>query len=248
MAYNFAGKKIFVTGATRGIGRGLVNSLLKCQAEVYGLGSNKNLLDKLVAECPDVKPVHVDLGDWDLTRAELVNLPAMNGIVNNAACGTGSVSALDLSRSNLEKSLNVNLFGPINVIQALGKKMVDAGNGGSIVNVSSVVGINPMRDMMAYNISKAGLDMVTKQFALELGQHNIRVNSVNLSLVLTDRGKDFDAESTILTNLRSQTPLGRFVDLTEAINPMLYLLSDYSSMVTGTLQLVDGGLLSNIHV
>ncbi|KAL4225525.1 hypothetical protein ACF0H5_016213 [Mactra antiquata] len=247
MAFDFTGKKIFVTGATRGIGRELVDALLKHGAEVYGLASNKDLLDKLVTECPDVKPVHVDLGDWDVTRTELEKLPAMNGIVNNAVYHAGFYPSLDVAKTELDKSFNVNILGPINAIQVLGKKMADAGNGGAIVNVSSMLGIYPMRGVMAYNVCKAALDMVTKQFALELGPHNIRVNSVNPTVVLTERGKQFE-NSALSSSLKGRTPLGRFPEMSEVVNPILYLLSDCSSMVTGTQHVVDGGLISHIHV
>ncbi|KAL4225521.1 hypothetical protein ACF0H5_016209 [Mactra antiquata] len=246
MSYNLGGKKILVTGATRGIGRELVDALLKHGAEVYGLASNKDLLDKLVTECPDVKPVHVDLGDWDGTRKELEKLPVMYGIVNNAVYAHEKVPSLVLTNGEINQSLSVNVLGPINVIQVLGKKMVDSGNGGSIVNMSSIVSINPMRNFMAYNVSKAALDMVTKQFALEFGPHNIRVNSINPTAVLTEQGRQFD-QSTFSSSMKSHTPLGRFAEVSEAVNPILYLLSDCSSMVTGTQHVVDGGILSNVQ-
>ncbi|KAL4220807.1 hypothetical protein ACF0H5_019075 [Mactra antiquata] len=248
MAFKFSGKRIFITGATRGIGRAVVDGVRKTGGIVYGLGSNKELLNKLVEECPDVTPVHVDLSDWDATRKELEKLPAMDGIVNNAAYSVGWESSLDASKEVLDKTLNINLMGAINVIQVLGKKMVEAGNGGSIVNISSINGIKPMRETLAYSVSKAALDMVTKQYAIELGPHNIRVNSVNPTVVLTDMGREHWGDSQRGTKLIDATPLGRFCKVHEAVNPILYLLSDYSSMVTGTINPVEGGLLSNINV
>ncbi|KAL4220808.1 hypothetical protein ACF0H5_019076 [Mactra antiquata] len=248
MAFDFAGKRIFITGASRGIGRAVVDGVRKAGGIVYGLGSNKELLDKLVEECPDVTPVHVDLSDWDATRKELEKLPAMDGIVNNAAYSAPWVSSLDASKEVIDKTLDINLTGPINIIQVLGKKMVAAGNGGSIVNISSMNGIKPMRECMAYNVSKAALDMVTKQYALELGPHNIRVNSVNPTVILTDMGREHWGDPKKGVKLIDATPLGRFGEVHEAVNPILYLLSDCSSMVTGTINPVEGGLLSNIHV
>ncbi|KAL4220811.1 hypothetical protein ACF0H5_019079 [Mactra antiquata] len=245
MAFKFSGKRIFITGATRGLGRAVVDGVRKAGGIVYGLGSNKKLLDKLVEECPDVTPVHVDLSDWDATRKELEKLPAMDGIVNNAAYCASGVASLDASKEMIDKTLNINLMGAINVIQVLGKKMVEAGNGGSIVNISSINGINPMGEYMAYNVSKAALDMVTKQYALELGPHNIRVNSVNPTVIQTDMTMEHWIDPTKLIDA---TPLGRFCEVHEAVNPILYLLSDYSSMVTGTINPVEGGLLSNINV
>ncbi|KAL4220809.1 hypothetical protein ACF0H5_019077 [Mactra antiquata] len=248
MTIKYFSKRFFITGATRGIGRAVVDGVRKAGGIVYGLGSNKELLDKLVEECPDVTPVHVDLSDWDSSRKELEKLPAMDGIVNNAGYAAHWVASLDAPKELIDKTLNINLMGAINVIQVLGKKMVEAGNGGSIVNISSVNGIKSMRECMAYNVSKAALDMVTKQYALELGPYNIRVNSVNPTVILTDMGREHWGDPKKGVKLINATPLGRFCKVHEAVNPILYLLSDYSSMVTGTINPVDGGLLSNNHV
>lgn len=102
---------------------------------------------------------------------------------------------------------------------------------------------------MAYNLSKAALDMMTKQFALELGPNKIRVNSVNPTVALTDMGKEFWSHPPEKgAKLKDHTPLGRFAEVEEVVQPILYLLSDYSSMVTGTINPIEGGLLSNISV
>ena len=105
-----------------------------------------------------------------------------------------------------------------------------------------------MRDCLAYNVSKAGLDMVTKQFALELGPHQIRVNSVNPTVVLTDMGNRFWSEPTKAAPMKSLIPMGRFCEVKECIDPILFLLSDHSTMVNGTMNPIEGGLLSNIAV
>ena len=122
--------------------------------------------------------------------------------------------------------------------------MVAAGKKGSIVNVSSVGGVSASNGAMHYSMSKAALDMVTRQFATELGPSNIRVNSANPTIVHTDMG------NTVFENLPDKgatqlghTPMGRFMETEDAVGPILYLLSDHSSMVTGTTNIVDGGLL-----
>ena len=106
-----------------------------------------------------------------------------------------------------------------------------------------------MKLYIEYGISKAALDMATKQFALELGPHGIRVNSVNPAGVLTDFSKElFKANPGLEEKFNSLAPLGRQVEVREAVDPILYLLSDHSSMVTGTTHVVDGGVLSHIPV
>ena len=91
--------------------------------------------------------------------------------------------------------------------------------------------------------------MVTKQFALELGLHQIRVNSVNLTWTLTNPVREYFAEHPEKEEqVKAITPLGRIAEVREMVEPIMYLLSDHSSMVSGTAHVVDGGLLSNIPV
>ena len=99
---------------------------------------------------------------------------------------------------------------------------------------------------MWYNVSKAAVDMVTKQFAYELGPHQIRVNSVNPTYIWVDWLHELHSKHPEkLDQLKlSLTPLGRFCEPREAVEPIMYLLSDHSSMVTGTTNLIDGGLMS----
>ncbi|XP_052759873.1 L-xylulose reductase-like [Mya arenaria] len=127
--------------------------------------------------------------------------------------------------------------------------MKEAGIAGSIVNVSSVKSLSAFRDSLAYNMSKASLDTISRQFALELGPHNIRVNSVNPTLVTTPLGmRAWTNPPKNLERLMFHTPLGRPAEMEDVVQPILYLLSDCSRMVTGSVHRVDGGLLSNVPV
>lgn len=102
---------------------------------------------------------------------------------------------------------------------------------------------------MDHSVSKACLDMVTKQFALELGPHRIRVNSVNPAWVMTSGARKelqkFPDREKIVTSI---TPMGRYSEIREVVDTIMYLLGEHSSMVSGTTLLIDGGLLSNIPV
>ena len=106
-----------------------------------------------------------------------------------------------------------------------------------------------MKIFFDHNFTKAALDMVTKQFALELGPHQIRVNSVNPTCIYTNPGIEYFVEyPEEAERLKAITPLGRLAEVREMVEPIMYLLSDHSSMVSGTIHVVDGGLLSNIPV
>ena len=90
--------------------------------------------------------------------------------------------------------------------------------------------------------------MITKQFALELGPHHIRVNSVNPTVVLTDSKLNDYEDDDFTTKMKVITPMGRFCSMAEVTEPIMYLLSDHATMVSGTTHVIDGGLLSHIPV
>jgi L-xylulose reductase len=246
--FNLSGKKILVTGAGRGIGRQLVKTLSEEGCVVYALNRSKEPLDTLVAECKKVIPIQADIGNWDEIREKLRDLEPLDGLVNNAACtDTDDSSALDTSKEYIHKVIGVNLVGTINITQIIGKKMVEANKTGSIVNVSSVLSLQAIPGYMMYTVTKAAVDMVTKQFALELGPHNIRVNVVNPTITMTELLKDFFATETgrpLERAFLDKTPMGRAAEMSEVVYPILYLLSDCSSMVSGTQHIIDGGMMS----
>ena len=136
MPFDFSGKKVLITGAGRGIGRELAKAVASAGGEVYALTKTKANLDSLISECERIHPVLADLEDWDATRAAVDNLGTMDGVVNNAGVSYPWEKSLEVSRELLNKTLNINLLAAINVIQVVGKKMVAAGKGGSIVNIS----------------------------------------------------------------------------------------------------------------
>lgn len=145
MPFDFTGKKVLVTGAGRGIGRGIAIAIAEAGGEVYALSRSKEPLDSLAKESDRIHSIVADLGDWDATRAVVDKLDVLDGIVNNGAEVLGEYrSALDCPKELLERSMSVNILGVINVIQSTGRKMVEAGKGGSIVNVSRYVSFLPI--------------------------------------------------------------------------------------------------------
>ncbi|XP_045165377.2 L-xylulose reductase-like [Mercenaria mercenaria] len=247
MAFQLAGKKYLVTVAGRGIGRELTKTLSEHGCKVYALSKTKETLDIHSAECSNIHTIQADVGNWNEMRKQLSNTEVLDGLVNNAAYATeGKIPSLEVSKDYLDKIVCANLFGTINAIQIIGSKMVAARKPGSIVNVSSLLSLQAIPEYLPYTVTKCGVDMVTKQFALELGPHNIRVNSINPTLVLTENIKHFLASGDNRDKLLlERTPLQRAAEVREIVNPILYLLSDYSSMVSGTTNVIDGGLMSS---
>ena len=138
MNFCFTGKTFLVTGAGRGIGRALVKALVKSGGKVYALSRTKEPLDSLVKYSDKIYPVVIDISDWDRTRSVVEKLDTFDGVVNNAGYhpGNGLTAALDCPKERFEIAFNTNTLAAVNIIQTVGKKMVQRGNGGSIVNIS----------------------------------------------------------------------------------------------------------------
>lgn len=241
MAYDFKAKKILVTGAGRNIGRTIATSLAKQGAEVYALDCIKTNLNDLMKQNADIIPVHQDLQNWDETVKTVEQLGYMDGLVNCAGVLYLPQKGVDVPKEDIEKNIAVNLNAPINLMQVVGKKMMQSKNGGSIVNISSIAAINATSGFLSYAVSKAGLDMATKMFALELGPHNICVNSLRPGVVMTDMSKTLVKSDEDKKQMKSKIPLGRSIEMQAIADLVLFLLSDQSSMISGANYVIDGG-------
>jgi len=240
----FVGKNIFVTGVGKGIGRALAKALAEHGANVYGLSENPELLKTLEEECPTIKTTLVDLSDWDATRAALDAIPVVfDGIVNNAGI-TILESFFKVSKESIDRIFDINVKGTINVSQVLGQKMVENGVHGSIVNISSQAGMVALAEHTVYCGSKSAVDSVTRVMALELGNHQIRVNAINPTVVMTDMGRKVwvgeKAEKAL-----ERICLHKFAEESDIVHSVMFLLSDKSRMITGHSLAVDGGWTIN---
>ena len=242
MAYNFEGKKVLVTGGAGTIGSAIAIRLAELGATVYALDNNKTSLDDLGRDHKKIQPVYQELQDWEETANTVDQLGSFDGLVNCAGAMCSLQNAATMPKEDLYKCLNVNLNAPINLMQVVGKKMMDSGKGGAIVNISSTLSQSALQGFLAYAVSKAGLDMATKIFALEMGPHKIRVNTVNLSLIVSNMSKEYTPPAAF-EMIKSSTPMGRLVEVNDAVELVVFLLSDKSFMVSGTNHLLDGGLM-----
>ncbi|XP_034243541.1 L-xylulose reductase [Thrips palmi] len=246
-SFDFSGKRVVVTGAGRGIGRDLVIALVAAKAQVVAVSRTQAHLDSLAAQLgatakASLQTVAVDLGDWDATRAALANLGPVDGLVNNAGVACLE-NFLEMTKEGLNTTLDVNLSGVLNVSQLVAQGMVKRGKGGSIVNVSSQASMAALASHTAYAASKAGVDMASRVMALELGKHNIRVNCVNPTVVLTDMSMHW-LDPVKGGPMMSKIPLGRFAEVKEVVDAILFLLSDNAAMINAVTLPVDGGFLS----
>ncbi|XP_066292926.1 L-xylulose reductase-like [Branchiostoma lanceolatum] len=244
MEIRFDGKRALVTGAGKGIGRGLVKALVKCGAEVFALSRTKEDLDSLVQEYPGIHPVQCDLADPEATKAAVGSVGPIDLLVNNAGISILE-SFLDVTLDVFDKVMNVNVRSVMQVSQIVAKGMVERGTGGSIVNVSSLASKTALKDHTSYCTSKGALDMMSKVMALELGPHKIRVNTVNPTVVMTDMGRMVWSDPAKSGPMLARIPLGKFVEVDDVVHAILFLLSDKAAMVNGTTMPIEGGFLTS---
>lgn len=239
---SFDGKTIIVTGASKGIGRATAIMAVARGAKVVALGRDRADLDSLVAS-HGVKAVIADFYDAGETRnAAEAALPA-DYLVN---CAGSNIHEpfLETSVENFEKVQALNVRAPLIVSQAYAQHRIAAGGGGSIVNVSSIAAFNGIDRHAAYCASKGALDGLTRVMALELGTHNIRVNSVNPGVTLTALAALFWDDPANAAPMLARTPRGKFGTPEEVAEVILFLLSDAAAMINGVALPVDGGLMA----
>lgn len=242
MDIRFDGKRILVTGGGRGIGRETVQRLVACGAQVVAISRTQSVLDELKKELPSIEVLSVDLGDFAGTSKAIASLGYFDGLVNNAAFAELTpVIGATIGESIIDKHFDTNVKSIINVTQIVAAKMIEAGKGGSIVNLSSQAGLVALKDHLVYCASKAAVDSLTKNFALEYGPYNIRVNSINPTVVMTEMAKVGWSDPVKAAGMKAKIPLGRFAEPHEIVDTIAYLLSDKSSMITGVLLPIDGG-------
>nr|CAB3236582.1 L-xylulose reductase-like [Phallusia mammillata] len=244
MNVRFDGKRALVTGAGKGIGRVLVKKLVECGAETIALSRTQSDLDSLKQECPSIIPIQCDLADADSIPNALRDCGPIDLLVNNAGIALTD-QFIDAKPADFDKSMAINVKAPIVISQIVAKGMIERENGGSIVNVSSKLSIRGFQNLSFYSASKAALDSVTRTMSLELGPHNIRVNSVNPTAARTKLAKPLWEDPAFAQRITDVIPVGRWAEVSEVASVIIFLLSDFSIMVTGSNVLVDGGSMAN---
>ncbi|GLV32942.1 uncharacterized protein CBL_08996 [Carabus blaptoides fortunei] len=243
MEISFKEKRILVTGAGQGIGRGIAVQLAKCGAKVVALGRQKKHLDSLQDEVPGIETICVDIQNWNETRNSLKTLGHVDCLVNNAAVAQLS-PFLEIKPEEFDQSFSVNVKAVINISQYIARDWLHTSTPGVIVNLSSQASQAALKDHAVYCATKSALDSLTRVMALELGPHNIRVNCVNPTVIMTEMGKLGWSDPAKAEPMKAKIPLGRFGEVHEVVDAVLFLLSDRSSMITGVALPVDGGFLA----
>lgn len=236
---NLVGKKIVVTGATSGIGRAILDELIKSGAYVYGIGFGPEVIAELnnIENC---EAVELDVTNEKEVEAYASTLPGVDGLVNSAGISILE-PVLEFKKESLEKVLGVNLIGTLIMSREIAKVMIKNNVAGSIVNLSSQASIIGLKEHLSYCSSKGAIDSATMVMCMELGEYNIRVNAVNPTVTMTAMGKMAWSDPAKSQPVLEAMPLGRFAEPEEIARPVLFLLSSEASMISGVALPVDGG-------
>ncbi|XP_052786277.1 L-xylulose reductase-like [Mya arenaria] len=244
MEISFKGKRALVTGGGRGIGKSIAQALLKCGAEVIVFEKIEEDLNKFKQEEPSIVAVAVDLSDWEATRRAVEAAGAVHLLVNSA--GVAAITPfLEVTKKEIDWVFSVNFQAIVNVSQVVARGMVERGEGGAIVNISSMTTNVAFPEHTSYCSSKGAVDTLTRVMALELGPHQIRVNAIHPTIVMTDMGRRAWEDPKKHMKYLVRTPMGHFAEPTDISDGTMYLLSDMAKMVNGTILHIDGGLTSN---
>ncbi|MNK30813.1 2,5-dichloro-2,5-cyclohexadiene-1,4-diol dehydrogenase [compost metagenome] len=236
---DFQGRTILVTGGSGGIGGETVRHLARANADVIAAGRSQEALAAIAKET-GCRTLAFDLARDEEIRAALEGLDLW-GVVNCGGFGGEIATPMDTDIAIFDKVITINARGALLVTKYASQSMVRLGKGGAIVNVSSQAALVALPGHISYGSSKAALDNITRCSALELGRYNIRVNSVNPTVVMTPISSGHWSQPDVAEPFLKQMPLGRWASEAEIAAPIVFLLSDAASMITGVSLPVDGG-------
>ena len=241
--FNLNGKVVVVTGGTRGIGASIAKGCKEAGARVWIHGSDEETTKKIATL------YGYEYGWGDLSQMEgidnlieriLEKEEKIDVIFNNAGYETHK-SVEDSSEEFLDKTYQINTKSPYFLVQRL-LPLLKKSKGASIINVTSIHDVVPVRENASYCMSKASMAMYTKVAALELAKYKIRVNNLAPGAIRTDHNESIVKEM----DFDSWIPLGRVGDADEMIGPAIFLASEASSYMTGSTIYVDGGYKENL--
>ncbi|MDR6521454.1 NAD(P)-dependent dehydrogenase (short-subunit alcohol dehydrogenase family) [Variovorax paradoxus] len=241
-SFDFSGRRALVTGASSGIGRAVAVRLAQAGAQVTAIGRNAAALAALHTEA-GCTPLVLDVADAPALERALAPLPAFDLVVNCAGIALLEQAA-EMQAGSFDAVMAVNARAAALVASRCGRAMIAAGVRGSIVNVSSQAALVALDAHLCYCASKAAMDAVTRSLCLEFGPHGIRVNSVNPTVTLTPMAEQAWSDPAKSAAALKNIPLGRFAQVEEVVAPILFLLGDGASMVSGVALPVDGGYTS----
>jgi NAD(P)-dependent dehydrogenase (short-subunit alcohol dehydrogenase family) len=246
ICFGLENRVCIVTGGAQGIGQACAQRLAREGARIV-LADVDDTKGQALAQELEASYVHCDVGDKRQVDALMAHTISTHGrvdvLVNNAGIFKAA-DFLDVSEADFDTVLRVNLRGSFLVGQAVAREMARTG-GGSIVNMSSVNGVLAIPNIASYNVSKGGINQLTRVMALSLAEHGIRVNAVAPGTIATElAAKAVLTSDAAKAKIMSRTPMKRLGEPHEIADVVAFLASDAASYMTGEIVVVDGGRMT----
>jgi len=251
--FNLKDKVAIVTGGSRGIGKSIALAFCEAGANVVVTARKAHLLEEVVKEIQakgsDGFYVECDLTrDKDIYRLiekTVERYGKIDILVNNAGISPFVKKSEDVTKEMFEEVIQVNLLAPFLLCREAGKIMIKQ-NWGRIINIASVGGLVALPQQIAYCVTKGALIQMTKVLAVEWAEkYNITVNVIAPGYIATDLTVGMRASEKISKNLLQRNPSRRFGEADEIAGAALYLASESASFTTGSVLVVDGGMLAS---
>jgi NAD(P)-dependent dehydrogenase (short-subunit alcohol dehydrogenase family) len=249
-AISLKNKTALVTGARRGIGRAIALALAEAGADVAvsdlvtedgALESVRNEIGRSGSRSLSVQSDISRRSDVEkMVRLMMEAFSRIDILVNCAGVWIPGQTLIECSDENWDKVIDTNLKGTFLCCQIAGKIMAGQ-RSGSIINISSQVGVTPGTGIGAYSVSKAAIIMLTRQLALELASCNVRANAIAPGIVKTDFNSAFWKDPDVEKRTSDMVPLGRLAEPEDIARTALFLASENSSYMTGEVLCVNGG-------
>ena len=242
---NLKKKYALVTGAGKGLGRACSIALAEAGATIIALSRTQSDLNKLEKDVKKIKgkiiKIECDVMDYQDLKEKLNKIKIIDILVNNA--GTNIPEPFEnIKQSSMNYLVDLNLKAAFNVAQLVVKKMLkNKKRSGSIINMSSQLGHVGMIGRNVYNMTKFGIEGLTKGMGVELAKKNIRVNSVAPTFVETPMVKRFFKNNKFKKLVLGKIPLGKVATESDIATTVCFFASSASSMITGTSIIIDGG-------
>jgi NAD(P)-dependent dehydrogenase (short-subunit alcohol dehydrogenase family) len=243
-SFRLDGKRALVTGAGRGIGLAAAGALADAGAHVTLVARTESEIEEAAqairARGQEAEALVLDVTDLPAVQAAIARAAPFNVLVNNA--GTNRPKLLmDVTIDDFDAIMGLNVRAAYFVAQAVARRLIEAKQPGSIVNVSSQMGHVGAARRTVYCASKHAMEGFTKAMAIELAPHNIRVNSLGPTFLETPLTRPFFENAAFKAEVLSRIKLGRLGQLGDITGAIVFLASDASSLMTGSALVVDGG-------